>query len=46
MGSVPVWVWPNAGMLVAVGVYLWWRLVLGTTRPHSLSPQGRHRRPR
>ena len=35
MGSVPAWVWPNAGMLVAVGVYLWWRLVLGTTRPHS-----------
>jgi predicted MPP superfamily phosphohydrolase len=22
-------------MLTAVGVYLWWRLVLGTTRPHS-----------
>ena len=35
MGSVPGWVWPNAGMLTAVGVYLWWRLVLGTTRPHS-----------
>ena len=35
MGSVPAWVWPNAGMLVAVGVYLWWRLVVGTTRPHS-----------
>ena len=23
-------------MLVAVGVYLWWRLVVGTTRPHSV----------
>jgi predicted MPP superfamily phosphohydrolase len=23
-------------MLVAAGVYLWWRLVLGTTRPHSV----------
>src|SRR6478735_8440622 len=35
MGSIPAWIWPNAGMLTAVGVYLWWRLVVGTTRPHS-----------
>ena len=35
MGSIPVWIWPNAGMLTAVGIYLWWRLVVGTTRPHS-----------
>ena len=35
MGSIPAWMWPNAGMLTAVGVYLWWRLVVGTTRPHS-----------
>ncbi len=35
MGSVPGWVWPNAAMLTAVGIYLWWRLVFGTTRPHS-----------
>ncbi|MET0965012.1 MAG: metallophosphoesterase [Nakamurella sp.] len=31
MGSVPAWVWPNAGMLVLAGVYLWWRLIVGTT---------------
>ncbi|MET0863488.1 MAG: metallophosphoesterase [Nakamurella sp.] len=39
MGSVPTWVWPNAGMLVLVGVYLWWRLVVGTTGRGST---GRH----
>ena len=37
MGSVPGWVWPNAAMLTAAGVYLWWRLVLGTTRPGSVA---------
>jgi len=37
MGSVPVWVWPNAVMLTGVGVYLWWRLVYGTTRPRSVA---------
>jgi len=36
MGAVPAWVWPNAGMLVAVGGYLWWRLVFGTTRSRSM----------
>lgn len=35
MGSVPGWVWPNAAMLTGFGVYLWWRLVVGTTRPHT-----------
>ncbi|MEP6561498.1 MAG: metallophosphoesterase [Nakamurella sp.] len=35
MGTVPAWVWPNAGMLVLVGVYLWWRLVIGTTSRRS-----------
>lgn len=37
MGSIPAWIWPNAAMLAAVGVYLWWRLVVGTTRPGSLA---------
>jgi len=35
MGSVPAWVWPNAGMLVLAGIYLWWRLVVGTTSKGS-----------
>lgn len=35
MGSVPFWVFTNAGMVLAAGVYIWWRLVLGTTRPGS-----------
>src|SRR3954468_15227785 len=35
MGSVPAWVWPNAGMLVLAGTYLWWRLIVGTTSKGS-----------
>lgn len=37
MGSVPFWVWPNAAMLTLAGVYVWWRLVYGTTRPRSVA---------
>ena len=43
MGSIPVWMWPNAAMLTAVGVYLWWRLVVGTTHQGQLRPPHRHR---
>ncbi len=35
MRTIPGWVWPNVLMLSAVGGYLWWRLVKGTTRPRS-----------
>ncbi len=37
MRSVPGWVWPNVAMLAAVGGYLWWRLVKGSTRPGTTS---------
>ena len=29
---MPSWVWFNSAMMLAAGAYLWWRLVLGTTR--------------
>ncbi len=35
MRSVPGWVWPNVAMLAVVAGYLWWRLVKGTTGPHT-----------
>ena len=35
--SVPLWVWVTSATYAAGGVYLWWRLVVGTTRPGTTS---------
>ena len=35
--SVPPWVWVSSATYAAGGVYLWWRLVAGTTRPGTTS---------